>query len=191
MSRLDCTHPLPAILNRRPAGPSRLMQVEHLDLRFTNGEERTFERIVARGRGAVIVVPLLDPNTVILVREYAAGLHRYELGLPKGRLEAGETPQQGANRELQEEIGYAARRLVSLGYLTLAPGYMAHRTELIVASDLYPSRLEGDEPEPLETLHWRLDDLQRLVQCEACSEGRSIAALFMAREVVQRFFDPL
>ena len=182
-------HSLPRILARRDTGPSRLMRVEEVDLQFSNGVQRTFERIRARGLGAVMIVPLLDRNTVLLVREYAAGLHRYEIGLPKGRLEAGETPEQGANREMQEEIGYAAKRFISLGYLTLAPGYMAHRTELIVACDLYPKRLPGDEPEPLETVRWPMDQLSELVRRKDCSEGRSIAALFMTREILGTIFE--
>ena len=64
-------------------GPYRL---ERLDLEFGNGERRRFERMVSRGHGAVVVVPMLDDGTVLLVREYAAGVHRYELGLVKGRL---------------------------------------------------------------------------------------------------------
>ena len=67
-------------------------QRQHLDLEFSNGERRRFERLVSRGHGAVVVVPMLDDETVLLVREYAAGMHRYELGLVKGRIDAGETP---------------------------------------------------------------------------------------------------
>ena len=47
-----------------------------------------------QGHGAVVVVPMQDDETVLLVREYAAGMHRYELGLVKGRIDAGETPEQ-------------------------------------------------------------------------------------------------
>src|SRR2546427_612005 len=68
-------------------------QRQHLDLEFSNGERRRFERLVSRGHGAVVVVPMLDDETVLLVREYAAGMHRYELGLVKGRIDAGETPR--------------------------------------------------------------------------------------------------
>ncbi|HZX77154.1 ADP compounds hydrolase NudE [Lysobacter sp.] len=157
-------------------------RVEQLDLEFSNGERRQFQRLHGRGHGAVVVVPLLDEHTVLLVREYAAGLHRYELGLVKGRIDAGETPVQAANRELQEEAGYAARELLNLRALTLAPTYMSHQTQLVIARDLYPQRLPGDEPEPLEVVPWRLDALHELVLREDFSEGRSIAALFIARE---------
>ena len=125
---------------------------------------------------------MLDRDTVLLVREYAAGVHRYELGLVKGRIDAGESPIEAANRELMEEAGYGARELSVLRDITLAPVYMSHATHLVLARDLYPQRLPGDEPEELEVVPWKLDDIDQLILREDFSEGRSIAALFIARE---------
>ena len=160
-------------------GPYR---VEHVDLEFSNGERRLFRRLHGRGHGAVYVVPLLDDDTVLLVREYAAGLHRYELGLVSGRIDAGETPLEAANRELQEEAGYAARDLHLLRRLSLSPRYMSQEADIVLARGLYPQRLPGDEPEELEVVPWKLDALHELVLREDFSEGRAVAALFMARE---------
>lgn len=164
----------------RHEAPDRV--VEDIDLEFGNGERRQFYRVRAQGAGAVVVVPMLDDDTVLLVREYAAGVHRYELGLVKGRIDAGETPEQAANRELKEEAGYGARSLQRLRSLTLAPTYMSHQTHLVLARDLYPERLPGDEPEELEVVPWRLDALHELILREEFSEGRSIAALFICRD---------
>ena len=118
---------LPTIhgITEHEAGPYRL---EKLDLEFGNGERRLYERLHSRGHGAVVVVPMLDDETVLLVREYAAGVHRYELGLVKGRIDAGETPAQAADRELKEEAGYGARDLHRAARLTQAPLYMSHST---------------------------------------------------------------
>src|SRR6056297_68757 len=175
------------IIHKRVERPEKsLFRVEALDLEFSNGEQRTYERLISRGVGAVIIVAMPDPDTVLLVREYACGVHRYEVGLPKGRLEPGESHVEGANRELQEEVGFAARDLRVLGQLTLAPGYMTHATQVVLARDLYPSRLPGDEPEQLQVVTWAMDDLVSLVQREDCSEGRSIAALYMARDLIER-----
>ena len=170
-------------ITEHDAGPYRL---ERLDLEFSNGERRRYERLHARGHGAVAVVPLLDAETVLLVREYAAGVHRYELGLVKGRMDAGETPAQAANRELMEEAGYGAHDLQVLRSLSLAPTYMSHQTHVVLARDLYPPRLAGDEPEPLELVPWKLADLGQLILQEDFSEGRTIAALFIVREWLQR-----
>lgn len=176
---------LPTIhgITEHDAGPYRL---ERLDLEFSNGERRKYERLHGRGHGAVAVVPMLDAETVLLVREYAAGVHRYELGLVKGRIDAGETPLEAANRELMEEAGYGARDLVVLRSLTLAPVYMSHATHLVLARDLYPKRLPGDEPEELELVPWKLADIGELILREEFSEGRSVAALFIAREWLQQ-----
>jgi len=173
---------LPTIhgVTRRTESDGRV--VEELDLEFGNGERRRYHRVVPQGQGAVIVVPMLDKDTVLLVREYAAGVHRYELGLVKGRIDAGETPLQAADRELKEEAGYGARSLTLLRTLTLVPTYMGHQTYVVLARDLYPERLPGDEPEPLDVVPWRLDALHELILREDFSEGRSIAALFIARE---------
>ena len=157
-------------------------RVEELDLEFSNGERRRFQRMHGRGHGAVIVVPMLDADTILLVREYAAGVHRHELGLVKGRIDAGESPVEAGDRELKEEAGYGARSLLNLRELTLAPSYMSHSAHVILARDLYEERLSGDEPEPLEVVPWRMDALHELILREDFSEGRSLAALFIVRE---------
>jgi ADP-ribose diphosphatase len=170
----------PRILKRQPIATTRIFRVEQLDLEFGNGERRCYERILGGARGAVLVVPLLDADTVLLIREYAAGSDRYELAFPKGRIEEGEEMLAAAGREIQEEIGYGARDLSLLRSVAVAPGYLQHRTHLILARDLYPSRLPGDEPEPIEVVPWKLDDLDALLARGDFSESRSILALFLA-----------
>ena len=169
----------------RQEGPDRV--VEEMDLEFSNGERRRYHRVHSRGYGAVVVVPMRDADTALLVREYAAGTHRYELGLVKGRIDAGETPEQAANRELMEEAGYGARDVRVLRSLSLAPTYMSHQTHLVLARGLYPQRLPGDEPEELEVVPWPLSRLHELILREDFSEGRSIAALFLVREWLARY----
>ncbi len=173
---------LPKIHARRKQEPGKSFKIEKLDLEFSNGEKRTYERLCTHGLGAVIVVAMLDDETVLLVKEYAAGLHHYELGLVKGRLDAGETILEGAQRELKEEAGYGANSLVELTALSLAPGYMTHVTHVVLARDLYAEKLQGDEPEELEVVPWSITDLHTLVQRPDCTEGRSIAALYIARD---------
>lgn len=177
---------LPVIHDQRLLNEGSRFPVEEIDLEFSNGVRRTYERMPGSGRGAVVIVPLIDDDTVLLIREYAAGLHAYELGPPKGRLERGEDVLEGANRELKEEAGYGARKLTVVSKLSLAPTYMSHVTHVVLAEDLYPERLEGDEPEELEVVPWKLDALDRLIAHEEVTEGRSIAALFIVRELKRK-----
>ncbi len=81
----------PSILKRATVARSRLFRADEIHLRFSNGEERTYEKLCSGGPGAVLIVPLLDENTVLLVREYAAGIEDYHLALPKGAIDQGET----------------------------------------------------------------------------------------------------
>ncbi len=173
---------LPKIHARRELDPGHVFRIEQLDLEFANGVKRTYERLESKGLGAVIVVPMRDDDTVLLVREYACGLNHYETGLVKGRLEEGESILEAAQRELREEAGVAARDLVELTELSLAPGYMTHVTHVVLARDLYDSPLEGDEPEPLDVEPWPIANLRELTARPDCTEGRTIAALYIARD---------
>lgn len=180
----------PKILATRDVDGSRFLRTEHVDLEFSNGERRTFERLLSSGLGAVIVVPMQDEDTVLLVREYAVGVDRYELGLVKGRLDRDETAEQGANRELKEEIGFGARELHILGTLSVSPAYMTAMTHVVLARALHAERLEGDEPEPLDVVPWKLSELHTLLEHAEVTDGRSIAALFMAREYLAGRYRP-
>jgi len=172
----------PTITGTLTVARTRLFHVEQVELRFSNGREVSYERLKSGSGGAVLVVPMLDPETVLLIREYGAGVERYELALPKGHVEEGENIEEAANREIREEVGYAARQLTRLKSMTLAPGYFSHSTHIVLAQDLYEDRLEGDEPEALEVVPWPLANIAELVEHEECTEARSIAALYMVRE---------
>lgn len=179
-------HKMPEIIASTTLAQTRLFRIEQLDLRFSNGVNVQYERLVGSPDGAVLIIPLLDAHTVLLIREYAAGMHRYELALPKGRIETGESPIDAANREIMEEIGYGAHQLQHIHSLTLAPGYINHTTHIVLAQDLYPQRNTGDEPEEIEVVPWRLDCLPELFAQTDCTEARSIAALFIVRDMLQR-----
>ena len=172
----------PELLASHIAAETKLFRIEALHLRFANGVERHYERLRSGGRPAVMIIPLLNDQTVLLTREYAAGTERYELALPKGLSEHGETPEQAANRELMEEAGYGAHKLTRLKTLTLAPGYLNHRMELVLAEHLFEQRLEGDEPEEIEVVPWSLLELDALFERDDVSEARTIAALLMVRD---------
>lgn len=175
----------PRILACHKVTRSRLFEVESLDLRFSNGEERTFERLTGSQRGAVMIVAMPDPQHVLMIREYAAGFEEYILSLPKGLVDPGEDMVTAANRELMEECGFGAHCIEPLAELSLAPNYMGHRMQVLLATDLYPKRLPGDEPEPLMVETHALEELPALLLREDFHEARAIAALYIARDKVK------
>ena len=167
--------------------PSRgMFRIEELQLRFSNGVERVYQRIAGGRRQAVMGVPVNEKREVLLIREYCGGVHEYLLTLPKGAVEPGEDTVDGLNRELKEEIGYGARNIEPLRNFTLAPGQLGFQISAMLATDLYPETLPGDEPEPLDLVPWAWDRLPELYAHPECSEARVIAALVLADIVLRQ-----
>lgn len=185
MSKIDLNKPLPSIKSRKIVAKSNLFRVESIDLEFSNGAERTFERMAGSGSGAVMVVPLIDDEHFLLIREYAAGTHSYELGFPKGLVDRGEEVKTAANRELQEEIGYAARSLSLLHSVRMAPTFFSATMSIFLGTDLYASELQGDEPEPLDVIKWSRHDIPALLARPDFTEARCIAALLLMEKALQ------
>lgn len=172
----------PEILSVRTAARSRLFHIEAVQLRFSNGNEREYERIAGpAAAGAVLIVPLFDAETILLVREYAVGIDCYQLGFPIGLVEHGETTLQAANRELMEETGFAARELRHLHTLSLAPGILGYRMDVVLATSLYRHHRIGDEPERPEIVEWPIARLEELLGRADISDARTLAALFVIR----------
>ncbi|WP_290703364.1 ADP compounds hydrolase NudE [Amphritea sp.] len=176
----------PDILKTTPAAKSRLFHVEEIELRFSNGVERTYERLANRGRGAVMIAAIDDEQNVLLIKEYAVGLEDYLITLPKGLIDPGEDAFEAANRELKEEAGFGAEQLTFIKEMTSAPNYMGHKITAVMAQGLFPCRLQGDEPEEMEVIRWPLSQLDELFLRDDFSEARAIAALFMVRELLQK-----
>ncbi|MBQ4846639.1 ADP compounds hydrolase NudE [Pseudoalteromonas sp. MMG013] len=176
-------HPCPPeIMTCEVVAKSKLFTVESLDLQFSNGVQRQYERVRGGGRGAVMIVPITAENELLLVREYCAGTHDYQLGFPKGLIDPGETPLEAGNRELKEEVGVGAKQFTDLKTLSLAPSYFNAKMHVLVAQQLYAQCLEGDEPEPLVVVKWPLHDWQSLLTQVDFTEARSVAALLLLQQ---------
>ncbi len=167
----------PTILQTQRIATTRLFAVESVHLRYGNGQERHYERLVNQNNGAVLVVPLTADNQLVLIREYGAGTEDYQLGFPKGKIDDGESAEKAAWRECQEEVGFQPGRLTPLKFITTSPGYMNHGIHSFLAEDLTPAKIGGDEPEPLEVITWPLKDWARLLDEPDFTEGRSLASL--------------
>ena len=169
----------PQCLNSKIVASSRLFSIEGLHLRFSNGQEVNFERVTGHAAGSVMIVPMLDQETILLIREYSAGVDDYVLGFPKGAVEADEDLLETANRELKEEVGYGAHQMSVVTQLSASPSYLCSVMHIVLATQLYPQIEQGDEPEPLEVIPWKLREIDQLLANPEFHEARSVAALLL------------
>ena len=97
--------------------------------------------------GAVTILPLDADGQILFVRQYRHAAGKELLELPAGTLNEGEPPEACALREIREETGYAAGKMVKLGEFYLAPGYSTEHMYVFLATDLRSSPLPHDEDE--------------------------------------------
>ena len=162
---------------------SKLFTIKDTDLELENGEKVTYQ--IMEKNDTAMLIPVTVEGNVLFVKEFYNAINEYQLGLPKGRIDEGFDDKETANKELQEEIGFKANKLTKLGILTIAPGYLNQKTHVFLAQDLVESKLQGDEPEELETLEHPLNDFESLIDEGKLTEARMIAALYLVR----RFLD--
>jgi len=176
----------PNILERAVRAKSTFFTIESMRLRFSNGNVREFERIASSpAPGTVTIVAIHEDGDLLLVREYAAGLDRYEWALPSGQIASGESPEAAAARELAEETGYCARSFERVCRLALAPSIFAYQTEVLLARGLYVCRLEGDEPEGPEIAFCPLEDVGGPNDTPPICDARAIAAICATKRMLR------
>jgi len=151
----DTPEPNPAAettIRSRVGFAGRLLTVRVDDVRLPSGRESGRE--VVEHPGAVAIVAVTDDERVLLVRQYRHSVGRALLEIPAGTREPGEDPAATARRELIEETGYAADRLVLLTEFFASPGYTTERLSLFLATGCRPALKErdGDEPAALEAV---------------------------------------
>jgi len=115
---------------------SRVFQVEELRARFPDGREHDIA--VVRHAPVVVLIPVPAPGQVILIRQYRASIGRDTWELPAGGIEPGETVEQAARRECEEEIALVPHALERLGAWFPSPGFCDEEMIFFRATDLRP-----------------------------------------------------
>ncbi len=147
---------------------------------------RTARREIVEHRGAVAIVPLLNNDTVLLVRQYRQAVGETLLEIPAGTLEPDEPPDQCARRELEEETGYTARQLRKLFSQYLAPGYSQEVLHVYLAEDLAPTAQQLDEDELVELVPTPLQEVETMILEGRIKDSKTIAGLLMTLRLRER-----
>jgi ADP-ribose diphosphatase len=132
----------------------------------------------------VMVVPLTPDEDVLMVVERSPAFDDDTLTLVGGEVEPGESLEQSANRELQEELGWRAERLEFVAELRPFSKYMTTRQFVFVARELVPSKLQGDETHPVLPRSVPLDAFHELCFSGELHDATAIAALFLVRSIL-------
>jgi 8-oxo-dGTP pyrophosphatase MutT (NUDIX family) len=153
------------------------------------GPEGEFTRAVVRHPGAVVVVPLVDDD-VILVRQYRAAVGRSLLEVPAGKRDvAGEAPAATATRELEEEIGRRPGRLTKLCEFYNSPGFTDEYTHLYCATDLTRAvapRWVSVEERAMSLEQVPLAATADLIETGELVDAKSIIGLMLTQQLLER-----
>jgi ADP-ribose pyrophosphatase len=144
------------------------------------------QREIVEHRGAVAIVPLLDPDTVLLIRQYRQAVGEMLLEIPAGTLEPGEPPDECAQRELQEETGYRAHMLRHLFSQYLAPGYSQEVLHVYLAEGLIPAHQQTEEDEMVELAPTPLAQIAPMILNGEIKDAKTIAGLLMTLRLLGR-----
>jgi ADP-ribose pyrophosphatase len=142
--------------------------------------DTTYTREVVHHPGSAVILPAFDDGTIALVRQYRHPAVKYLLELPAGTLNDRERPEDGAARELEEELGVRAGKLEKLSEFFVSPGFCEEKMWLYLATELTETqqRLEADEM--IEIVRVTVDRALQMITDGEIEDAKTIIGLMLA-----------
>lgn len=160
-----------------------MLSVKCDQVRLPNGNISQREYVVHPG--AVLIVPVLPNGNVLLEKQFRYALHQVFIELPAGKIDANEEVLVTGQRELLEETGYNANEWVKLGVQHPCIGYSNEVIHMYLATDLSQGAHQRDADEFLELFDASFADCFAMIQNGEITDGKTIAALFLAEKYLQ------
>jgi ADP-ribose pyrophosphatase len=150
-----------------------------LELHHLEDEEtgKRHKREVCVHPGAVVILPFVDPEHILLIRNRRYAVNDTLIELPAGTLEKNEDPMNCAGRELIEETGFIAGRLKPLGDFYSSPGILSEKMYAFAAYDLTRAKASLEEGEEIELAPANLDDAIDMIGTGQIRDAKTIAVL--------------
>ncbi len=145
-------------------------------VRARDGGMHDYEIVVHAG--AVIVLPLLDGGRCVLIRNFRHAIDKELVELPAGTLDAAdEPPEEAARREVEEETGYRAGRLMAMGEFYSSPGFMTEKLHAFVATELTPTRQRLEPTEHIRVEVVGVDEAMEMIRDGRIVDAKTIVTL--------------
>ncbi len=161
----------------------KIVNVRWDSVELVNGA--TSYREVVEHAGGVVILAVDEFNRAYMVRQFRYPVGRPMLEVPAGKLEKGESPLHGAIRELREETGLTAEKIVYFGATYPSPGFCDEQLHLYLALGLTQGEACPDEDEFLNVEIVDMDKLAKMAVMGELQDGKSINAIFIAREYLR------
>ena len=168
------------VLDSKTILESRSFKISREQVQLPNGHQTTVD--IVRHPGACAVVPILGDGRLVLLRQYRHAIGGWHLEIPCGKLDPGETPEECAARELEEESGFQPGRLESLGAIWPTPGFSDERIHLFLGTALKLTEQRLEPNEVVEVLTMPFDDALGLVHKGEILDGKTMIALALVAE---------
>jgi len=167
------------LLARTTVHTGRIIQVEIDVVRLPTGH--TVDMEIVRHPGSVVLLPIPQPGSIILIRQYRYTIDRWIWELPAGSLKRNEDPDRAAARECEEEIGLVPGKLTRLGGYYPTPGFCDEVMIFYRCEDLRPpapdSTARKDEDEEIEPRTFTLSEARALVESGEIVDLKTLAGL--------------
>ena len=163
-----------ALLSKNPVYHGKILNLRVDSVRLPTGK-RTIREVVEH-RPAVCIIPMINDEEVLLIRQYRYAVGEDLLEIPAGIVEEDETFADAAQRELQEEIGHRGE-ISEIARLFSSPGFSEELLVFFIARDLIPSRLEPDDDEFIETVRAPVARIPEMLRNGDIKDGKTFSAL--------------
>jgi 8-oxo-dGTP pyrophosphatase MutT (NUDIX family) len=165
-------------LSTRPVYENRWIRVREDQVALPDGGTTTYG-VVDIGP-CVGVLPFLDPDTVVLVGQYRYIARDFFWEMPTGKMQAGENEEAAAQRELAEEAGYRAHRLVRLATVHTSKSVVDETANLFLAEGLRPAPRPGDPTEFIEVRAFTFAEVVSMVERDEIKDAMTVIAVLHA-----------
>ena len=142
--------------------------------------DQTYVREVVHHSGSAVILPAFDDGTIALVRQYRHPAVKYLLELPAGTLNDKERPEDGAVRELEEELGVRAGKLEKLSEFFVSPGFCEEKMWLYLATDLTETKQRLEDDEFIEIVRVPIERALQMITDGEIEDAKTIIGLMLA-----------